>query len=59
MKLTFGEGLGFAIPVAVLKYFLQHRDAYAYDTDNPSNPFRYLEPPSRLKMTLRVSSESR
>lgn len=58
MKLTFGEGLGFAIPVAVLKYFLQHRDAYAYDTDNPSNPFRYLEPPSRLKMTLRGSSES-
>jgi serine protease Do len=58
MKLTFGEGLGFAIPVAVLKYFLQHRDAYAYDTDNPSNPFRYLEPPSRQKMTLRGSSEA-
>lgn len=49
MKLTFGEGLGFAIPVTVLKYFLQHRDAFAYDNDNPSNPFRYLEPPSRLK----------
>jgi serine protease Do len=49
MKLTFGEGLGFAIPVEVVKYFLRHRDAFAYDTDNPSNPFRYLEPPSRLK----------
>lgn len=58
MKLTFGEGLGFAIPVAILKYFLQHRDAYAYDTDNPSNPFRYLEPPSRLKMSLNGPSES-
>lgn len=53
MKLTFGEGLGFAIPVAVLRYFLEHRDAYAYDNDNPSNAFRYLEPPSRLKLPLR------
>lgn len=49
MKLTFGEGLGFAIPADVLKYFLRNRDAFAYDNDNPSNPFRYLEPPSRLK----------
>jgi serine protease Do len=49
MKLTFGEGLGFAIPSDELKYFLQHRDAFAYDNDNPSNPFRYLEPPSRLR----------
>lgn len=51
MKLTFGEGLGFAIPVDSLKYFLNHRDAYAYDNDNPSNAFRYLEPPSRLRGT--------
>lgn len=49
MKLTFGEGLGFAIPVDNVKYFLKYRDAFAYDTDNPSNPYRYLEPPSRLK----------
>ena len=49
MKLTFGEGLGFAIPSDELKYFLLHRDAFAYDNDNPSNPFRYLEPPSRLR----------
>ena len=53
MKLTFGEGLGFAIPVAVLRYFLEHRDAYAYDNDNPSNPFRYLEPPRRVQLPLR------
>jgi len=49
MKLTFGEGLGFAIPVDQVKHFLKHRDAYAYDNDNPSNAFRYLEPPSRLR----------
>ena len=48
MKITFGEGLGFAIPVEQVKWFLNHRDAFAYDTDSPSNPFRYLPPPSRL-----------
>ena len=49
MKITFGEGLGFAIPVELVKSFLDHRDAFAYSTDNPNNPFRYLEPPSRTK----------
>ena len=49
MKITFGEGLGFAIPSESVKYFLEHRDAFAYSNDNPSNAYRYLEPPSRLK----------
>jgi serine protease Do len=47
MKITFGEGLGFAIPIEAVKFFLDHRDAYAYSNDNPSNAYRYLEPPSR------------
>jgi serine protease Do len=47
MKITFGEGLGFAIPAEAVKYFLNHREAFAYDNDNPSNPYHYLEPPSR------------
>jgi len=51
MKITFGEGLGFAIPVELVKSFLDHRDAFAYSTDNPNNPFRYLEPPSRTKQS--------
>ena len=51
MKLAFGEGLGFAIPVEAVRYFLKHRDAFAYDNDNPSTPYRYLEPPSRLIST--------
>jgi len=46
MKITFGEGLGFAIPVSSVKFFLDHRDAFAYSNDNPSNAYRYLEPPS-------------
>jgi serine protease Do len=53
MKVTFGEGLGFAIPSTTLEYFLEHRDAYAYSNDNPSNPYRYLEPPSRTKHTVK------
>lgn len=47
MKITFGEGLGFAIPVELVKSFLEHRDAFAYSVDNPNNPYRYLAPPSR------------
>ncbi len=47
MKITFGEGLGFAIPVELVKTFLDHRDAFAYSTDNPNNPYRYLQPPTR------------
>ena len=49
MKITFGEGLAFAIPVELVKSFLDHRDAFAYAADNPNNPYRYLEPPSRTK----------
>jgi serine protease Do len=49
MKITFGEGLGFAIPIEGVKFFLDHRDAYAYSNDNPSNPYRYLEPPSHTR----------
>jgi serine protease Do len=49
MKITFGEGLGFAIPVELVKNFLDHRDAFAYAADNPNNPYRYLEPPSHTK----------
>jgi serine protease Do len=49
MKVQAGEGLGFAIPVETVKYLLAHRDAFAYDNDNPSNPYRYLQPPNRLQ----------
>jgi len=49
MKITFGEGLGFAIPAEAVKFFLDHREAFAYSNDNPSNPYRYLAPPSRIQ----------
>jgi len=49
MKITSGEGLGFAIPSEMVRFFLDHRDAFAYANDNPSNPYRYLEPPGHTK----------
>jgi len=52
MKITSGEGLGFAIPSEMVKFFLDHRDAFAYANDNPSNPYRYLDPPGRTKLRL-------
>ncbi len=52
MKITFGEGLGFAIPTESVKYFLDHRDAFAYSNENPGNAYRYLEPPSRTRQAV-------
>jgi len=49
MKILFGEGLGFAIPVELVKNFLDHREAFAYSADNPNNPYRYLDPPVLTK----------
>ena len=54
----FGEGLGFAIPVDKVKDFLKNRDAYAYDTDNPSNPYRYLPPPRRQPSSPAAGEDS-
>jgi serine protease Do len=51
MKVSSGEGLGFAIPVEYVKFFLDHRDAFAYSLGNPGSPYRYLEPPSRTRQT--------
>lgn len=48
MKLTSGEGLGFAIPASYLKHFLMNTDAFAFDKDNPNSGFRYLKPPRRI-----------
>ncbi len=49
MKISFGEGLGFAIPVKAVRDFLVNRDAFAYDNNNPSSGYRYLEPPRKLR----------
>ena len=47
MGYIFFGGLGFAIPVDYLKHFIENRDAFAYDKDNPNSGFRYLQPNRR------------
>ena len=58
MKLQFGEGLGFAIPVTYLRHFLRNREAFAYDRTNPNTGYHYLLPPSRQNPRSPGSSES-
>ncbi len=43
------EGLGFAIPVNVVKWFLETRNAFAFDPENPNAGFRYHSPSTELK----------
>ncbi len=52
MKITFGEGLGFAIPVESVRYFLDHREAFAYSNESPGNAYHYPQPPSRTRQPL-------
>jgi serine protease Do len=45
MKVFYAEGMGFAIPGDILKYFLEHREAFAYDKENTNSGYHYLQPP--------------
>jgi serine protease Do len=47
MGYIFFGGLGFAIPVDYVKHFIENRDAFAYDKDNPNTGYRYLQPDRR------------
>jgi len=46
-KLLFSEGLNFAIPINYVQHFLDNRDAFAFDRDNPNNGRHYLPPPRK------------
>ena len=46
MKLHCVSGLGFAIPIAYVKHFLDNRDAFAFDKNNPNSGVRYLDGPA-------------
>jgi len=48
MGYIFFGGLGFAIPVDYVKCFVENRDAFVYDKNNPNSGFRYLQPDRRL-----------
>jgi serine protease Do len=47
MGYIFYGGLGFAIPVDYVKHFVENRDAFVYDKDNPNTGFKYLQPDRR------------
>lgn len=47
MGYIFYGGLGFAIPVNYIKHFLENRDAFIYDRDNPNTGYRYVQPDRR------------
>ncbi|MGD8499626.1 MAG: trypsin-like peptidase domain-containing protein [Phycisphaerales bacterium] len=47
MGYIFRGGLGFAIPVDYVKHFIENRDAFVYDQDNPNTGYRYLQPDQR------------
>ena len=45
---ALADNLGFAIPIAYVKEFLRHREAFAFDKTNPNSGYRYLDPPRRM-----------
>ncbi len=47
MKILFGEGLSFAVPVDRVRWFLENREAFLFDKDNPNTGYRYLTPPRK------------
>lgn len=51
MGYIYLSGLNFAIPVDVVKRFIENRDAFAYDEDNPNAGVRYLQPAPRIDKT--------
>ena len=51
MGYIFYGGLGFAIPVNYVKHFLDNRDAFTYDKDNPNSGYRYIQPDRRRNKT--------
>ena len=51
------EGLNFAIPTGVLKDFLSHRDAFAFDPRNANSGYRYLEPPQAVKVSAKTPAK--
>jgi serine protease Do len=47
MGYIFLGGLGFAIPVNYVKHFIENREAFDYDKDNPNSGYKYLQPDRR------------
>ncbi|MCP4613560.1 MAG: trypsin-like serine protease [Planctomycetes bacterium] len=52
MGYIFYGGLGFAIPVNYVKHFIDNRDAFTYDKDNPNTGYRYIQPDRRRNKSI-------
>lgn len=48
-RADMADNLGFAIPVAYVRDFVRHREAFAFDKTNPNSGYRYLDPPRRSR----------
>lgn len=47
MGYVFAGGLGFAVPVDYVRQFLDSREAFAYDKENPNTGYNYIQPDKR------------
>lgn len=47
MGYIFYGGLGFAIPVNYVKNFIENRESFIYDKDNPNTGYTYVQPDKR------------
>jgi len=47
MGYVFYGGLGFAIPVNYVRHFIENREAFTYDKDNPNTGYKYIQPGKR------------
>lgn len=59
MGYIFFGGLGFAIPVDYVRHFIDNRDTFAFDKDNPNTGFRYIQPDRRRNKSQPAWSEER
>jgi serine protease Do len=59
MGYIFRGGLGFAIPVDYVKHFIENRDAFVYDEDNPNTGYKYLQPDRRRNKAKPQFNQSR
>jgi len=56
MGYIFFGGLGFAIPIDYVKHFIENREAFAYDKDNPNTGYKYIQPDRRRNKAKPVPS---
>ncbi len=52
MGYIFFGGLGFAIPIDYVKHFIDNRESFAYDKDNPNTGYKYLQPARRRNKAI-------